>query len=118
MFPNATLPQRLAREGKASIFRDRVDGSAGGTDGIKPSVPVTELTAAGASDNGFTLGDGLEGSEKLLWLSAKASTGNAVVTPTNFHNGATLTFDAANEVAHLMFTKGAWLVVSTTATVA
>lgn len=120
MHRNATLDQRLARDGKSSsIFRDLVVGVAGETAAIAPGVPVTEITLAGATQNDFTLADAPhEGMRKLAFCSTKASTGNGVVTPDNLWGGTTLTFDGAGDTIELVFLKGKWAIVGGTAALA
>jgi uncharacterized protein (DUF697 family) len=74
---------------------------------------TTNATAAIAA----TLADGEVGQE--IWIKLETlDTNNMVVTPANFNNGTTLTFDATGEVAHLMFVGTGWEVLYTTATVA
>lgn len=55
-----------------------------------------------------TLADGYEGQEKVIYF--KTDGGNAVLTPTNLHNGTTITFANVGESATLLFTDGGWLV--------
>jgi len=64
----------------------------------------------------LTLADGEEGQRKLL-LCIDA-TNDSIVTPANFANGASLTFDAAGEVADLVFANGTWNIIVNTATLA
>lgn len=74
---------------------------------------TTNDTAAIAA----TLADGSAGQEMWIKLETK-DTNNMVLTPANFNNGATLTFDATGEIAHLKFVGTGWEVLYTTATVA
>jgi len=74
---------------------------------------ITNATAAIAA----TLADGGNGQMKVIKLQTKA-TNNMVVTPANFTDGTTITFDASAEVAVLIFVDDGWQVVYTTATVA
>lgn len=74
---------------------------------------ITNATAAIAA----TLADGSVGQIKVIKLKTK-DTNNMVVTPANFADGTTITFDATGEVAILMFVGTAWEVVYTNATVA
>lgn len=75
---------------------------------------TTNATAAIAA----TLADGVKaGQLKIIKLTLK-TTNNAVVTPANFGDGTTLTFDATGEIAVLVWDGADWRVVYTTATVA
>lgn len=56
-----------------------------------------------------TLADGIDGQDKTIYF--KTDVGDAVLTPTNLHNGTTITFSDVGESAQLRFTDGAWLVV-------
>lgn len=64
----------------------------------------------------MTLADGEEG-QRIVFKCIDA-TANAVVTPDNLADGATLTFDAANEAAELMFDGANWQVITNTSTLA
>ena len=83
-------------------------------------VPVTNLyssyTTNATAAIAATLADGVAGQMKIIKLDLKA-TNNMVVTPANFNNGATITFDATAEIAILVFVGTGWEVVYTTATV-
>lgn len=65
-------------------------------------------TTVGAST--ATLPDGEEGQIKTLKMTV--SGGNQVVTPDNFFDGATLTFDGVNDSVTLQFIGGNWMVIS------
>lgn len=84
-------------------------------------IPITELysdyTTNATAAIAATLADGVVGQEKWIKLKTKV-TNNLVVTPANFNNGTTLTFDATGEIAHLIFVGTGWEVLYTTATVA
>lgn len=84
-------------------------------------VPVTNLfsgyTTNATAAIAATLADGLfPGQLKIIKLTTK-DTNNLVVTPANFGDGTTLTFDATGEVAVLVWDGADWRVVYTTATV-
>lgn len=84
-------------------------------------VPLTEnysgYTTNSTAAIAASLADGEEGQEKIIKLES-FDTNNLVVTPANFNNGSTLTFDATGEIAILKFVNGGWEVIYTTATVA
>lgn len=84
-------------------------------------VPVTNLfsgyTTNATAAIAATLADGLfPGQLKIIKLTTK-NTNNLVVTPANFGDGTTLTFDATGEIAVLVWDGADWRVVYTTATV-
>jgi hypothetical protein len=64
----------------------------------------------------MTLADGTEG--QVIYLKCVDASNNAVVTPANLADGSTLTFDAANEVAVLLFDGTNWQVITNTSTLA
>ena len=78
----------------------------------------SQLNIDDASNVAFTLADGDETQRKLIYMTGKADTGNAVLTPANLTGGTTITFDTVGEYALLRFLAGSWVVVATTATVA
>jgi len=84
-------------------------------------VPITEeysgYTSNATAAIAATLADGVVGQTKIIKLELKA-TNNMVVTPANFNNGTTITFDASLEVAILKFVGTGWEVIYTNATVA
>ncbi len=84
-------------------------------------VPVTSLMSSYITNStgaiAATLADGGNGQMKIIKLKTKA-TSNMVVTPANFTDGSTITFDATAEVAVLVFVDDGWQVVYTNATVA
>ena len=59
-----------------------------------------------------TLPDGTNGQIKIITAINHSSTNTGIVTVTNFHNGSSLTFDAAYETVILLFTSAKWLVIS------
>jgi len=85
------------------------------------AIPITKgyqgFTTEAAGALNATLADGAVGQRIWLALTLK-TTNNCVVTPANFNNGSTLTFDATGEYAELMFVGAGWEVLHTTATIA
>lgn len=72
-------------------------------------------TTAGIST--ATLADGSDNQRKILKM--KVDGGDQVVTPANFFDGTTITFDDVNDSIELVFVDSAWQTVGTpTATVA
>jgi hypothetical protein len=83
------------------------------------AIPVTSLYSSLDSSGGalaMTLADGVAGQMKIIKCDTAGN--NAVVTPANLKDGSTLTFDAANEVACLVFDGTDWCIVANTSTLA
>lgn len=84
-------------------------------------VPITAMYSGWTTDAtsaiAATLADGAVGQLLMIKLTLK-DTNNMVVTPANFNDGTTLTFDATGEYAMLMFIGTGWTMVAGTATVA
>lgn len=91
---------RAGRSGKPEIL------TKAGAIGV--DVEFTRLQITGASNVAFTLADGIEGQRKTIVLESKGGAGNAVITPTNYFDGTTITLDAAGEMADLVFLGGEW----------
>ena len=70
---------------------------------------ITEISSD-ADGTAHALADGTEGQHKYLVMISDGG-GNAVVTPTNFGQGATLTFADVGDSCHLLFTNGSWYIV-------
>ena len=88
-----------------------------GAGAVSVDVPVTRLVTTASGGDALTLADGAEGQVKYIYM--KTDGGDGTLTPTNLHDGTTITFDDANDDALLIFTDSAWKVVGTpTATVA
>lgn len=69
---------------------------------------IHEITTDGA--NALTLVDGTEGQH--LFVVMVATGGDGTLTPDNFTGGSTITFAAAGDSVHLLFTAAAWYVVA------
>ena len=83
------------------------------------AIPITTLYSSLDSSGGalaMTLADGTVGQMKVIKCDTAGN--NAVVTPEHFKDGTTITFDAANEVALLVFDGTNWCLIYTDATVA
>jgi hypothetical protein len=83
------------------------------------AIPITTLYTSLDSSGGalaMTLADGVAGQTKII--KCKTAGNNAVVTPAHLLDGTTLTFDAAKEVAMLVFDGANWCIVVNTATLA
>lgn len=67
---------------------------------------ITEITTT-ATDDAYTLADGVVGQIKIIAMVGDA--GDAILTPTTFANGATVTFEDVNDNITLLFTSNGWL---------
>lgn len=83
-------------------------------------VPITTLYSGyTTNDTGAiaaTLADGEVGQMKIIKLET-LDTSSMVLTPANFNNGTTLTFDATGEISVLVFVGTGWEIIYNTATI-
>lgn len=99
---------------------DATSGAAVWKPSMTDSTPQT-LTGAGAVDitsrvtllvttgsDALTLADGIEGQEKTIKM--KTDGGDGTLTPANFANGTTITFNDVGDSVNLIFTDSSWLV--------
>jgi len=98
----------------ANIIKSHTDYSAGA--GALPlTTDIIFLTTGGAE--ALTLADGVAGQSLIIVMVSDG--GDGTVTPANYLNGTTLTFDDVGDSAHLVFDGTNWCNVGTpTATVA
>ena len=86
---------------------------AGGANvGAKVEIPITDLVThldPGASTGHYGLANGAAGQIKIVFNSDAAQ--DAIITPTTFAQGTTLTLDEL-ESATLMYTTGGWIVLN------
>ena len=83
------------------------------------AIPITTLGSTLDSSGGvlaMTLADGAAGQMKFIKCDTAGN--NGVVTPAHLQEGTTLTFDAADEVALLVFLGTNWHIIYNTATLA
>jgi len=84
------------------------------------TIPLTTVydgyTTNDTADIDASLADGFNGQVKIIKLETK-DTNDLVLTPANFADGATITFDASGEVAVLVFIDDSWQSIYTDATV-
>ena len=96
------IPTYVALDGTAQVITNT-------TDAINVSASVTHInTTSGAHAGGFA--DGTNGQIKIITMIADG--GDSVITPTNFANGSTLTFNDVGDTAMLIFTNSNWVLVS------
>lgn len=109
-----TISDVLALSSGVLTVESHVDYSAG-AGALPVTADVIYLTTAGAE--ALTLADGVAG--QRLTIVMVAAGGAGTVTPANFANGTTLTFDAVGETAVLSFDGTNWYSLGTaTATIA
>ena len=86
---------------------------AGGANvGAKVEIPITDLVThldPGASTGHYGLANGAAGQIKILFNSDAAN--DAIITPTTFAQGTTLTLDELESVM-MMYTTGGWIVLN------
>ena len=79
---------------------------------------IHEVTTTGTGD-ALTLADGTEGQRLVIVYVAEVAGGDtAVLTPTSFGGGSTITFNALGDSAALIFTNSNWYMIGGTAAVA
>ena len=77
--------------------------------GVAQSITHIDTNAAGGAHAG-ALADGTRGQIKIITMIADG--GDSVITPTNFANGSTITFNDAGDSVTLVFTNSEWLVLA------
>jgi len=81
---------------------------SGSTEVISLTETVTLLITTGAQN--FSLADGTEGQLKIIIL--KTNGGNATVTPANFINGTSITFNDVQDTMTLLYQSTGWIVLA------
>lgn len=81
-------------------------------DGAVSLATQTTFITSDADGTALTLADGTSGQVKILVMVADGG-GNAVLTPANYGNGTTITFDDVGDSATLVFRTGNWWLVGT-----
>ncbi len=80
------------------------------------AVDVTSLTTAftsTATGDALTLADGTEGQIKnIVYVAEAAGADTGILTPSNFGNGSTITFNAVGDSCQIQFIGTDWWVVS------
>lgn len=98
----------------ANIVSSHTDYSAG-AGALPVTTDIIFLTTGGAE--ALTLADGVAGQELRIVMVVDG--GDGTLTPSNFGNGTTITFDDAGDSVHLVFDGTNWWSVGTaTATIA
>lgn len=68
--------------------------------------PVHVLNISSTGVAAMTLLDGIEG--QILHINCLAATGAITLTPSNFENGTSMTFNAKHDYAQLYFHDSSW----------
>ncbi len=92
-----------------------------GAGAVNITDPITHLITAsgGVAADAITLVDGVEGQEKIIVYKTETDAGDtSVLTPDNFLDGATITYDVVDQWSKLLFTNGSWRIIINDGTVA
>lgn len=108
---NFTAADLFTSSDAFAVSRESLTGAGA----LSVVLTVSELTTDSA--DAFTLADGVEGQLKVI-KALDVAAGDGTLTPANFADGSTITFDAANEVAILYFDGTDWQNLYTNATIA
>jgi hypothetical protein len=96
-------------------FANAVVGSVqalSGPGAVNVTTVTTAFTSTGAG-NALTLADGVAGQLKaIVYVAEAAGADTGVLTPANFGNGTTITFNAVGESVLLQFLGTDWWIVS------
>lgn len=95
------------------VFLTPITTASSGAGAVAITGSIHEITTTGA--DALTLADGTEG--QRLSVVMVSDGGDGTLTPSNFANGSTMTFDN-NDTAELLFTAGAWYFMGGTAAIA
>ena len=83
-----------------------------GPGAVNVTTVTTAFTSTGTSD-ALTLADGVAGQLKaVVYVAETAGTDTGILTPANFGNGSTITFNAVGDSCLLQFLGTDWWVVS------
>lgn len=87
-----------------------ITATGGGAYVLDPTPLLNVISNTDGANTG-TLADGEQGQLKTI-VAPVVTAGSFVLTPTNFNNGTTITFDAAGESATLIWAAGSWHVLA------
>ena len=94
---------------RGNVFGVQTLTGSGSTGVINLTDTVTLLVTTGSSQN-FSLADGVEGQLKII--SMKTDGGTGIVTPANFVNGTTITFDDVEDTVTLLYQSTGWVALA------
>ena len=99
------------------ILSGTTTSTGAGAVGITGS--IHEITTTGTGD-ALTLADGAEGQRLVVVYvdEGVGGTDTAILTPSNFGGGSTITFNSVGDTADLVFTNGNWYMLGGTGVVA
>lgn len=102
---NYTFDDRITVSGE-TVFDGTTTSTGAGAVGITGS--IHEITTTGIGD-ALTLANGVEGQRlTIVYIAEGAGTDTAVLTPTSFGSGTTITFSVVGQSARLLFTNAKW----------
>jgi len=97
-----------------------IGASATGASNGAIAIPITERFSSYITNNtaaiAATLADGAVGQLKIIKLETH-DTNDMVLTPAHYNDGTTITFDASDEFAILIFVGSGWTTINTNATI-
>ena len=94
---------------RGNVFGVPTLTGSGSTGVINLTDTVTLLVTTGSSQ-AFSLADGVEGQLKII--SMKTDGGSGIVTPANFVNGTTITFDDVEDTVTLLYQSTGWVALA------
>ena len=94
---------------RGNIFGVQTLTGSGSTEVVNLTDTVTLLVTTGGSQ-AFSLADGVEGQIKII--SMKTDGGSGIVTPANFVNGTTITFDDVEDTVTLLYQSTGWVALA------
>ena len=94
---------------RGNVFGVQTLTGSGSTEVINLTDTVTLLVTTGGSQ-AFSLADGVEGQIKII--SMKTDGGSGIVTPANFVNGTTITFDDVEDTVTLLYQSTGWVALA------
>lgn len=96
--------QNISIRSFAPSIIDQSPQTLTGAGAVDITSAITHLVTTAA--DALTIADGIEGQRKYIIM--KTDGGDGTLTPANYANGTTITFDAEGDTVELLFTNGAW----------
>ena len=94
---------------RGNVFGVQTLTGSGSTEVVNLTDTVTLLVTTGGSQ-AFSLADGGEGQIKII--SMKTDGGSGIVTPANFVNGTTISFDDVEDTVTLLYQSTGWVALA------
>ena len=94
---------------RGNVFGVQTLTGSGSTEVVNLTDTVTLLVTTG-SNQAFSLADGVEGQIKII--SMKTDGGDGIVTPANFVNGTTITFNDVEDTVTLLYQSTGWVALA------